>query len=291
MRIVTTPAELEPHLGGVLVPTMGALHAGHTALIEHAACIAAGRPIVVSIFVNPTQFAPGEDYERYPRTFDEDLAKAEAAGGRIIFAPTVETMYPEGQPDRFEPLPHVASEPHLEEAHRPQFFHGVCLVVRRLFEMVKPTTAIFGEKDYQQLLVIREMVTRLGLPIAIEGQPTIREADGLALSSRNAYLDGAARRRGLGLSRALAAAGNEIEQATAARRVVRPGEIERRMREVLAEHELVVDYAVVRDAATLLPLVALDRPARGLIAARAGEVRLIDNAALPALVAGAERQH
>ncbi len=181
--------------------------------------------------------------------------------------PSVQVIYPAGQPDRFEPLPRVACEPRLEEQHRPQFFHGVCSVVRRLFELVQPSLAVFGEKDYQQLLVIRAMVETLGLGITIEGRPTVREADGLALSSRNTYLRPEDREKALGLSRALRQARAEGE----------PARVEESMRQVLREHDLDIDYAVVRDADTLLPLRAFDRPARGLIAVRLGGVRLIDN--------------
>lgn len=268
MRIVTSAAELAPLRGSVFVPTMGALHAGHRALIEHATRFAADRPVVVSIFVNPTQFAPGEDFERYPRPLEADLAAVEESGGEFVFAPSVATMYPEGLPDRFEPLPRAAIEPQLEERYRPQFFHGVCTVVKRLFDLVQPSTAIFGEKDYQQLLVIREMVRLLGMEISIEGRPTERDSAGLALSSRNVYLSGEERLRALGLSRALAEARSAAD----------PRGAEAIMQRVLTEHELAIDYAVVRDAETLMPIDSLDSPSRALVAARLGTVRLIDNA-------------
>jgi pantoate--beta-alanine ligase len=267
MQVLTTPSELTPAAGCVFVPTMGALHAGHTALIEHAARVAGGLPVCVSIFVNPTQFAPGEDFETYPRSLDADVAAIEAAGGRFVFVPSAQVIYPEGQPHRFDPLPRVACEPQLEDRHRPQFFHGVCSVVRRLFELVQPSVAVFGEKDYQQLLVIREMVETLGLGITIDGQPTVRETDGLALSSRNAYLRPEDREQALGLSRALRRAQPKGD----------PARVEESMRQVLREHDLDIDYAVVRDAATLLPMQAFDRPARGLIAVRLRDLRLIDN--------------
>ena len=271
MRTVSAAKDLAEYAGGVFVPTMGALHAGHISLIEYAAAVADGRAVVVSIFVNPTQFAPGEDYESYPRTLEADLEAARRAGAAVVFTPSVETMYPEGMPTVFEPLPRVAHVPRLEDRFRPHFFHGVCTVVKRLFELVQPAEAIFGEKDYQQLLVIREMVHLLKMDIKITGRPTVREADGLALSSRNAYLEAEERENALGLYLAL----------LAAREVSQPREAEELMGKILAEHGLKTDYAVVRDADTLLPVEAgTGAPRRGLIAARLGKVRLIDNMAL-----------
>lgn len=271
MRVLTTPQDLEPFFGSVLVPTMGALHQGHLSLIKHAAEIAAGREVVVSIFVNPTQFAPGEDLDTYPRDLQGDLELAKRAGASAAFTPAVATMYPGEQPTVFSPLPEVALRPGLEETHRPQFFHGVCLAVRRLFDLVRPAGAIFGEKDYQQLLVIREMVRLLGMQIDIIGRPTVREPDGLAMSSRNAYLNPERRERALGLRRALLAAAAEREPAIA----------EGVMRQTLRQHDLQVQYAVIRDAGTLLPVRSLAQPARALVAARLGAIRLIDNVPVP----------
>jgi pantoate--beta-alanine ligase len=266
------------------VPTMGALHEGHLALIRRAG--QCGRPIVVSIFVNPTQFGPGEDFERYPRTLEADCEAAEQAGADVIYAPPVEEVYPPDRTSPVPPLPAVATEPKLEDAHRPGHFAGVCQVVARLFDLVQPRWAVFGEKDYQQLLVIRAMVQHFASTepdrwpdLQIIANPTVREPDGLAMSSRNRYLSAAMRERALGLSRALAAA---VEPAV-------PADAERAMQRVLAEHELTVDYAVVRDAESLLPMTTFDRPARALIAARLGEVRLIDNRGL-AEAAGAFSQ-
>jgi pantoate--beta-alanine ligase len=254
---------------------MGALHEGHLALMRRAKPLA--RPLVVSIFVNPTQFGPGEDWERYPRTYDSDLGAAADAGADVVFAPDVETMYPPDGEVPVPPLPAVATGPQLEDAKRPTHFAGVCQVVARLFDLVRPSIAVFGEKDYQQLLVITDMVRAEGDRwggLHIVGHPTVREADGLALSSRNRYLAADERDRALGLSRALQAA-----QASAAAGPG-PAEAERSMHEVLAAHALDVDYAVVRDARTLLPITAWSAPARALIAARLGTVRLIDNAAV-----------
>lgn len=287
MRVVNEASGLAEFHGGVCVPTMGALHRGHASLIESArqAVGAAGQHgslrVVVTIFVNPTQFAPGEDFTRYPRTLDTDLKVCEAAGADAVFVPSVETVYPGfdpssgplPQPPANTRLPAVATRPRLEDAFRPTHFAGVCQVVRRLFELVRPSKAFFGEKDYQQLLVIRAMAKDEGLPVEIEGRPTVRDADGLALSSRNAYLAPGQRQRALGLSKALAAAAKESS----------PREAERAMRSVLLAHQVEIDYAAVRDAETLLPIdeYAPGCAARALIAGRVGSVRLIDNAPVP----------
>ncbi len=275
MQVVRTIDALRDHHGGSFVPTMGALHEGHFALIRRARDC--GRPVVVSIFVNPTQFAPNEDFNRYPRMFDADVAGAESSGADIVFAPRVETMYPPGQLIQSPPLPDVATKPGLEDAHRPGHFAGVCQVVARLFDIVQPRWAIFGEKDYQQLLVIRAMVAQEDAEtggrwpgLEIVAHPTVREPDGLAMSSRNRYLDAADRQRALGLSRALIAAQAASDVAAA----------EQALHAVLNDHALSVDYAVVRDARTLMPIGNVQRPARALIAARLGLVRLIDNAAI-----------
>lgn len=266
MHLVRHPADLTAASGGALVPTMGALHEGHLALMRRARALA--QPVVISIFVNPAQFGPGEDYQRYPRTMEADLEVAEAAGVEVVFAPEVETMYPPEHPPPVGPLPDVATRPGLEDAHRPGHFAGVCQVVARLLDLVKPSVAIFGEKDYQQLLVVEAMVqaARDRWPgLRIERHPTVREADGLAASSRNARLEPSVRDRALGLFRALEAAQAAPETA------------EETMQRVLAEHDLGVDYAVVRDARTLGPIETPQPPARALVAARLGDVRLIDN--------------
>lgn len=274
MKVVHTIEELRR--GGspgenAFVPTMGALHEGHFALIRRA--VETGRRVVVSIFVNPTQFAPEEDYERYPRQFEADCEAARDLGVDMVFAPDVETMYPPGDEPPVPLLPDVAKLPRLEDASRPGHFAGVCQVVARLFDLVQPRIAIFGEKDYQQLLVIRTMAAhkpKRWPHLEIIGVPTVRELDGLALSSRNAYLSSEQRDRALGLVKAIrrAAAAHHPESAEAA------------MLETLREHELNVDYAVVRDASTLLPIETFSRPARALIAAHVDDVRLIDNMAI-----------
>ncbi len=272
MRVVQDPAELSAATGGVFVPTMGALHEGHLALMRRARPMAT--PLVVSIFVNPTQFGPGEDLQRYPRTLEADLEAARTVGVDVVFAPDVGTMYPSDVEIPVPTLPDAATRPGLEDAHRPGHFAGVCQVVARLFDLVRPSLAIFGEKDYQQLLVISEMVRREGdrwPGLRIVGHPTVREPDGLALSSRNANLPAGHRDRAVGLYRALTAARREA--ATGADAVAS----ERAMTPVLAEHALDVDYAVVRDAASLEHPDSPGRPLRALVAARLGSVRLIDN--------------
>lgn len=275
MKIYRTAAELLAGPGPcVVVPTMGALHEGHAALVRAGARVAAERSIsrgcVVTNFVNPTQFNEKSDFDRYPRTLDADAAICEAAGAAAVFAPSVEEVYPPGQTVPAPPLPDVAVRPGLEDAHRPGHFAGVCQVVRRLFELTRPSAAIFGEKDWQQLQVVRAMTAQENLSIEIVGMPTIRERTGLAMSSRNVFLGAADRVRALAISRALAQVSRHDDIASA----------ERSMRDVLAEQGITPEYAVVRDAATLLaPASPPSAPRRALIAARVGPVRLIDNAA------------
>ncbi len=276
MRIVDDPKDLSaPDLCGCgFVPTMGALHEGHGSLVRRAA--ADGRPVVVSIFVNPTQFGPSEDYARYPRTLDSDCALLEPLGVAAVFVPSVEAIYPRGlEAARTEAaateLPEVATRPQLEDACRPTHFGGVALVVGRLFDLVRPRRAYFGEKDYQQLRLIEDMVAadrgRYG-SLEIVPCPTMRERDGLAMSSRNRYLAPEQRDAALALSRALQIAHSAQRVATA----------ERLMRDTLDAHGLETEYAVVRDARTLMPVTGFERPTRALIAVRLGSTRLIDNA-------------
>ena len=278
MRIIEDPNLLSaPDLCGCnFVPTMGALHAGHGSLVERAR--ADGRPVVVSIFVNPTQFGPREDYARYPRTLDADCALLEPLGAAAVFVPPVEAIYPRGLEAAREEasaigLPEVATKPGLEDACRPTHFGGVALVVGRLFDLVRPARAFFGEKDYQQLRLIEDMVeadrARFGA-LEIVPCPTIREGNGLAMSSRNRYLAPEHRDAALALSRALQIAHSAQRVSTA----------ERLMRDTLDGHGLETEYAVVRDARTLLPVTGFERPTRALIAARLGSTRLIDNAAM-----------
>ncbi|MFL6857419.1 MAG: pantoate--beta-alanine ligase [Allosphingosinicella sp.] len=255
--------------GGTIafVPTMGALHAGHLALVEEARRRASR--VIVSIFVNPTQFGPNEDLSRYPRREASDAQMLDAAGVEFLWAPDVATMYPDGpRADvRAGPLGDV-----LDGAARPGHFDGVATVVARLLDQVRPDVALFGEKDFQQLLVVRAMTRARGLPVEIVGVPTQRDADGLALSSRNLYLDEEERLAARALPRALGEAaaaivgGAEIAEALGA------------ARDKLAKAGFdPIDYVELRDAETLAPVAALERPARLLAAARIGSTRLIDN--------------
>ena len=251
----------------VLVPTMGALHEGHRALVRHARTL--GGSVVVSVFVNPTQFGPGEDFDRYPRTWDADLAALAEEGADVVLHPGVDEVYPAGAVGvtvHPGPLGDV-----LEGAVRPGHFAGVLTVVATLFGMVRPDVAVFGEKDYQQLTLIRAMARELALGVEVVGVPTVREDDGMALSSRNRYLDPAQRSAAAAISAALragVAAGDRGPDAVlaAARRVLD------------AEPSLVLDYVALTDP-DLGPAPS-DGPARLLVAARAGSTRLIDNTAV-----------
>ncbi|MFO0962319.1 MAG: pantoate--beta-alanine ligase [Phycisphaerales bacterium] len=277
MRRIDDPQQLADFAGCTLVPTMGALHEGHASLIRQA--VRGGRPAVATIFVNPTQFAPHEDLAKYPRTLDADLALAERCGAAAVFVPGVATIYPRGEEAaRAEaaawPLPPAAREPQLEDAARPTHFGGVCQVVARLLDLARPARMILGEKDYQQLRVLTQIVAGMqerwpGLQV--EPGATVREPDGLAMSSRNRYLRPEQREQALGLIRALQVAASAQRPATA----------EAVMRQTLEDHGLRVDYAVVRDAQTLLPVEGFERPTRALVAARLETVRLIDNIPLP----------
>jgi pantoate--beta-alanine ligase len=263
----------------VLVPTMGALHRGHARLIEQGVALASERGLgmgcVATIFVNPTQFNERSDYSRYPRTLDADLRVATDAGASVVFVPDEREVYPPGSVVPVGDLPSVATDPGLEDRARPGHFAGVCQVVRRLFAMVRPMAAIFGEKDWQQLRVIGAMVEGEGLGIEVVPARTERDGDGMAMSSRNRFLSPAEREKALGLVASLRA-------ACACGTV---GEAEARMRRVLDESGIQPEYAVVRDALSLLPLDDCEvRPdwregpgRRVLIAARVGSVRLIDN--------------
>jgi pantoate--beta-alanine ligase len=254
-----------------LVPTMGALHQGHLALVQEAHKRA--DRVVVSIFVNPTQFAPHEDFGSYPRTFDSDVAALTDAEVDVVWAPTADAMYPEGFATRI--APEGAALAGLEDKFRPHFFGGVATVVAKLFTQVAPDVALFGEKDYQQLRVVTQMATDLDLAVKVVGIPTVREKDGLALSSRNAYLSAA--------DRALAPTLARMLDASAAR--IRRGEpIEMVMEEGAAEMTragFAVDYLEARHAETLAPVVSQeDGPIRLLVAAKIGKTRLIDNLAV-----------
>ncbi|GBD14475.1 Pantothenate synthetase [bacterium HR25] len=253
------------------VPTMGYLHEGHLVLVRRAR--AENEHVVASIFVNPTQFGPGEDYERYPRDEARDLAMLEAEGVDVVFMPTPQEMYPEGYSTWVEVYGPLTER--LEGASRPGHFRGVATVVAKLFNIVQPQRAYFGEKDAQQLRVIRKMVADLDMPIEIVPVATVREADGLAMSSRNSYLSAEERRQALALSRAL-----EL-----ARRLVRDegmrdaSLLRRRLEEFLRSSPgISLDYVSVSHPDTLQELERIEGPALVLLAARVGPARLIDNA-------------
>jgi pantoate--beta-alanine ligase len=254
-----------------LVPTMGYLHEGHCSLIRAAR--QAAPTVAVSIFVNPAQFGPAEDLGRYPRDLEGDLRKSEAAGASFVFAPAgPEEMYPPGFQSYVEPGP--LAQP-LCGARRPGHFRGVCTVVAKLFALSRAECAFFGEKDFQQLLVIRRMARDLNLGTDVVGRPIVREKDGLALSSRNAYLSPEERQGALGLWRAL----SEVRARFAAgeRDVVA---LESLAAEVLVRHGLRADYAELRDPIELQRPAQADQSTRLLLAAFAGKTRLIDNGAL-----------
>ena len=251
-----------------LVPTMGALHEGHLALARQAA--ASANKVVVSIFVNPAQFAPQEDFGRYPRTLDSDSEKLERTGAvQLIYAPKAGDIYPEGFSTKVS-VEGPASG--LETDFRPHFFSGVATIVAKLFVQCRPDIAVFGEKDYQQLLVVRRLSRDLDLGVDVVGVPTVREADGLALSSRNAYLTPESRKVAAQFNRIL------LDVAERARAVVPVAQAEAEGAAALIRAGFDrVDYVAIRDAATLVPLREIKGPARVLAAARIGSLRLIDN--------------
>jgi pantoate--beta-alanine ligase len=266
--VARTRAELAAALAGAeqvcLVPTMGALHDGHRQLLEH------GRPLgdvlVASIFVNPTQFAPDEDFDAYPRTFDADLAVCESAGVDVVFAPEVAVMYPDG----LDPTVTVDPGPLgavLEGAERPTHFRGVLTVVAKLFGLVRPDVAVFGEKDFQQLVLITQMARALATGVEVVGCPTVREPDGLARSSRNVYLTAEDRERAAVLHQALdagAAAGPDGAAAVVAA-----------ARRTLDDAGIDADYVALHSLDLGDPVPG--QTARLLLAARVGQPRLIDN--------------
>ncbi|WP_139982696.1 pantoate--beta-alanine ligase [Nocardioides litoris] len=280
-RVATTRAELADalaerrHAGERvgLVPTMGALHVGHASLMDRAAAEVGGGPVVVSVFVNPLQFGPGEDLDRYPRTLDADLEVCAAHGVDLAFAPTVEEVYPAWPPAvTVDPGPLGTV---LEGASRPGHFAGVLTVVAKLFGLVRPDVAVFGEKDWQQLALVRRMAADLCLGVDVVGAPTVREPDGLALSSRNRYLGPEERLAAVALSRTLHAA------ADAAAHGLAPA-VDAARAELREAHKVDLDYLEIT-APDLSPLPddpAPGTPARALIAARVGSTRLIDNVPL-----------
>ncbi len=263
-------AQLTEPLG--LVPTMGALHEGHLSLVRRAREECAS--VAMSIFVNPTQFGPQEDFARYPRPIERDLELARDAGVDLVFHPAPETMYPPGFATWVE-----VGAPALrwEGERRPGHFRGVATVVTKLLAIIGPQRAYFGEKDYQQLQVVRRLVADLNLPVAIVGCPIVREPDGLALSSRNVYLTPEERPHAAALYRALEAGRHAAASGERDAAAVRET-IEAVLR---ATPGIEIDYVALVDPLTLEPVERLDAPARALVAARLGGVRLIDNMAIP----------
>ena len=263
----------------VLVPTMGALHDGHRALLRRAHEISGPNgSVVVSVFVNPLQFGAGEDLDRYPRTLDADLAICGAEQVAVVFAPTAAHMYPTGQLITVDPGP-VGQV--LEGASRPGFFTGVLTVVLKLFELVNPHVAVFGQKDAQQLALVRRMAADFELGIEIAAVPTVRDPDGLAVSSRNGYLSAAERHRVLALPAALRA-GRDAQEAG-------PEAVLKAAAAVLdeaaqADPPLVTDYLAVVDPGTFAPVAAASGDALLLAAAKVGTTRLIDN--MPLVLGG-----
>lgn len=278
VEVIRTPAEMSAWSDVVrargqrmaLVPTMGALHAGHVSLL--AAARSHAEVVALSIFVNPTQFGPNEDLARYPRDLDGDLAKAASVDAAVAFVPDARDMYPSGY-QTYVDVREVSQG--LCGGSRPGHFTGVATVVCKLLNIVRPHVALFGEKDFQQLTVIRRMVSDLNLPVDIVGQPTVREPDGLAMSSRNAYLSAPDRARATAIFKGLCAARDSLARGerdtpallARARALVEPG-VDR------------IDYLEIRDAESLRPIDNIARPAVLLVAAYLGSTRLIDNVRL-----------
>ncbi len=279
MDIITDPKAMQRHAGQVrdsgriigLVPTMGYLHEGHLSLIRRARELSGC--VVVSIFVNPTQFGPGEDLASYPRDFANDCAISERAGVDVIFSPRETDLYPEGYQTfiQLDKLPL-----HLCGRSRPVHFRGVATVVAKLFNIVKPHLAVFGRKDYQQLMVIRRMVRDLDFDIRILGEPTVRESDGLAMSSRNAYLAPDQRESALSLHGSLEAARRMIQGGeTSAARLIAAA-----VQRITAHPQASVDYIAVADPETLEDVEAVSGPVLMALAVKIGKTRLIDNMVL-----------
>ena len=284
MQIIHTVAELRQALSKqanvVFVPTMGNLHAGHIQLVnvakQHSECV------VVSIFVNPLQFGPTEDLASYPRTLEADCEKLKAAGASIVFSPSVEEMYPQMTESKSDGTnlnqtmtitpPPIASE--LCGANRPGHFSGVATVVMKLFNIVQPTIAVFGQKDFQQLFIIKQMVKQFNLPIDIIGVDTVREPSGLAMSSRNGYLTEAQRAAASQLNSALQSIVNSVKTGNKDY-----SQLELQAKNKLTEQGWLADYISIRSSLTLTPATSVDSQLVVLGAAKLGNTRLIDNLA------------
>jgi pantoate--beta-alanine ligase len=285
MRICTTPAEMQAASRDLraaipsqartlgLVPTMGALHAGHLSLV--AAARSDCDLIAASIFVNPTQFGPSEDFAAYPRAFDEDCRKLESAGVHLLFAPTAADMYPADNNTFVDPGP-IATR--LDGASRPGHFLGVATIVARLFHIVAPDRAYFGQKDAAQVAVLRHIVRDLNFPVDLVVCPIVREPDGLAMSSRNRFLSPEERTRALILSRSLTTAQNLIDQGETNAETLRAAIL----RVFAKDPEALLDYAAIVDPDTLLPIPDTTHGALIAVAASIGNTRLIDNFLIPA---------
>jgi len=277
MQVLTTIAAMRAALRAVraqspgalgLVPTMGALHAGHLSLVERAR--ASCGVVSATLFVNPTQFAPGEDFERYPRPFERDRELFEVAGVDLLFAPTAEEMYPRGG-TTFVDVGELGTK--LDGASRPGHFRGVATVVSKLLHIIQPDLAFFGQKDAVQVAVLRRMVQDLKFPVELVACPIVRDQDGLALSSRNAYLSAAERIQALAIPRALQAIRTELDAGvTTPQQVLQTG-----LRVLFAESGVALEYLAAVDPASLAPVTEIVRGTLLALAARVGQTRLIDN--------------
>ena len=280
MKIISDIQELRDHLRGQnrasFVPTMGNLHEGHLSLMRLAR--QHGDPVVASIFVNPLQFGPNEDFDSYPRTMQADIEKLEKEGVYILFAPTERDLYPQPQEYRVDPPQQLGDI--LEGEFRPGFFKGVCTVVLKLFSCVQPKVAVFGKKDYQQLMIIRQMAKQFALPVDIVPGETIRADDGLALSSRNGYLSTEERAEAPELQKALKEVREQVLQLKE-RNVASLSEIERKAVATLAKRGWNPDYIAIRKQSDLAPAsnegLHAGEPLVILTAAKIGNTRLIDN--------------
>lgn len=275
MQVITTVRKMQQACRALkntsalgLVPTMGALHDGHLSLVRRA--LAEGDVVVASIFVNPTQFAPGEDYDVYPRAFDDDCAKLEAAQVTVLFAPSAAEMYPLGM-TTFVDVPEVGGR--LDGASRPGHFRGVATVVAKLFNIVDPDRAYFGQKDAAQIAVLRAMILDLNVPVQLISCPIVREPDGLAMSSRNRNLSAHDRQRALILHQALHATGERLQAGETSAGVLRNAILTT----FATDPNLRPDYVAIVDPATLLPIPDTTRGALIAVAAWVGSTRLIDN--------------
>lgn len=251
-----------------LVPTMGALHKGHLSLVEASAALC--DMTIVSIFVNPTQFGQNEDFGQYPRDVEGDLVKLAGVGANLAFVPADEVMYPAGNTTKIDvgPLSRI-----LEGRFRPGHFAGVATIVLKLFHLVPANIALFGNKDFQQLRVVQQMVRDLNVPIEIRGCPTVRADDGLALSSRNAFLTPDQRRQALAVSQSLQLASDLVGQGETSALVI----IARMRQHILVGEDVRIDYVALADPETLQPVAVVEGPAVALVAVRIGGTRLIDN--------------